>query len=131
MNLNHVTVPALDIAAAVDFYGCLGLELILRAPHYVRFRCPLGESTLSAHLALAHDFASRRPVIYFEVSRLDETVRELQRKGIPLLQEPRDEPWPWHEARLADPSGNVVCLYWAGAHRLNPPWRIRNAPGGE
>jgi catechol 2,3-dioxygenase-like lactoylglutathione lyase family enzyme len=33
-------------------------------------------------------------------------------------------PWLWREARLVDPSGNVICLYHAGANRLDPPWRV-------
>jgi len=55
-------------------------------------------------------------------------VATLQHAGLSFMQEPRDEPWLWREARLLDPAGNVVCLYRAGANRLNPPWRIR---GGE
>ena len=37
---------------------------------------------------------------------------------------PADERWLWREARLLDPSGNVICLYRAGDNRKNPPWRI-------
>ena len=33
-------------------------------------------------------------------------------------------PWLWREARVADPAGNVVCLYRAGENRLHPPWRL-------
>ena len=32
--------------------------------------------------------------------------------------------WLWREARLRDPSGNVVCLYHAGDYRRHPPWRV-------
>ena len=39
----------------------------------------------------------------FEVSRPDETVRELQRKGVSFLRDPRDEPWLWREARSGRP----------------------------
>jgi len=65
--------------------------------------------------------------VYFETLELDERVRALQREGLSFVQEPRDEPWLWREARLLDPAGNVVCLYRAGANRLDPPWRIREA----
>jgi catechol 2,3-dioxygenase-like lactoylglutathione lyase family enzyme len=123
MNLNQVTVPALDVAASVAFYSRLGLELIVSAPHYARFRCPDGEASFSVHRV---DAVSPHPqaVIYFEVDGLDERVGQLQRAGLVFTQEPRDEPWLWREARLADPSGNVICLYRAGANRLDPPWRI-------
>jgi len=124
MNLNQVTVPALDVAASVDFYRRLGLELIVSSPHYARFKCPEGEASFSVHLAqeLPHSSAT---VVYFETGTLDETVRALQAQGIVFSQEPRDEPWLWREARLVDPCGNVVCLYRAGTSRLDPPWRIR------
>ncbi|MGZ5130719.1 MAG: VOC family protein [Caldimonas sp.] len=124
MNLNQVTVPAVDVAASVAFYSRLGLELIVSAPHYARFRCPQGDASFSVHLAPARVSGSRGAVVYFETSSLDEKVHELQRAGLSFLQEPRDEPWLWREARIADPSGNVVCLYWAGVNRLNPPWRL-------
>ena len=48
MNLNHVTLPARDLDAAVAFNRKLGCRLIVDAlPRYVRFECPDGESTLS------------------------------------------------------------------------------------
>ena len=123
MNLNQVTVPAIDVAASVAFYKRLGLELIVSSPHYARFKCPEGEATFSVHLVQELQSPSST-VVYFETSSLDERVSQLQSDGLSFLQEPRDEPWLWREARIADPSGNVICLYWAGVNRLNPPWRI-------
>lgn len=124
MNLNQVTVPALDVAASVDFYRRLGLELIVSSAHYARFKCPEGEASFSVHLVQELPSGSGT-VVYFETRALDETVRALQAQGVVFSQEPRDEPWLWREARLTDPSGNVVCLYWAGVNRLDPPWRLR------
>ena len=124
MNLNQVTVPALSLAASVDFYSRLGLQLIVRSPHYARFQCAQGLSTFSVHLVAELGHPSQT-VVYFEVESLDERVKELQRTGLLFSQEPRDEPWLWREARISDPSGNVICLYWAGENRLNPPWRLR------
>jgi len=124
MNLNQVTVPAVNVAASVDFYCRLGLELIVSSPHYARFQCPVGESSLSVHLVSELPHPSQT-VVYFEVEALNERVRELQRAGLEFSREPRDESWLWREARISDPSCNVICLYWAGNNRLNPPWRIR------
>ena len=125
MNLNQVTVPALDVAASVAFYKRLGLELIVSSPHYARFKCPAGEASFSVHLVKELPVSSST-VVYFETSSLDERVKQLQAAGLSFSQEPRDEPWLWREARILDPSGNVICLYWAGVNRLNPPWRIRS-----
>jgi len=124
MNLNQVTVPTLNVAVSVDFFCRLGLELIVSSPHYARFQCPVGDSSFSVHLVNELPHPSQT-VIYFEVEALDERVRELQRAGLEFSQEPRDESWLWREARISDPSGNVICLYRAGNNRLNPPWRIR------
>ncbi len=48
MNLNQVTLPAVELAPAIAFYQRLGLRLIVEdLPHYARFECPDGETTLS------------------------------------------------------------------------------------
>ena len=123
MRLNQVTVPAIDVTASVAFYRSMGFELIVDAPGYARFRSIEGDSTFSVQQVDSLLHASQA-VVYFETASLDETVRRLQADGLSFSQEPRDEPWLWREARLTDPSGNVICLYWAGANRLDPPWRV-------
>ena len=129
MKLNQVTVPAIDVAKSVEFYVRMGLELIVSSSHYARFVCPDGDSSFSVHLAPAL-LPWSGTVVYFEIQSLDQTVRELQDLGIAFTQEPRDEPWLWREARLLDPSGNVICLYTAGVNRLNPPWRLPSNRNG-
>jgi predicted enzyme related to lactoylglutathione lyase len=124
MELNQVTLPALDVAASVAFYRCMGFELIVDAPHYARFKSTVGNATFSVHAVEALAEAPRT-VVYFECAALDQQVAKLQAKGLQFAQEPRDEQWRWREARLIDPSGNVICLYHAGNNRLNPPWRAR------
>ena len=37
---------------------------------------------------------------------------------------PTDRPWLWREARLRDPAGNALCLFFAGPNRRDPPWRV-------
>ena len=124
MQLNQVTLPAVDVETSIEFYCGLGLRLIVRAlPRYARFECPDGGSTFSLHQV------SRRPdpsdaVVYFECEDLDAKVLHLQANGYVFSQEPKDESWLWREARLSDPSGNVICLYWAGENRRSPPWRV-------
>jgi len=123
MELNHVTLPALDVAASVTFYRCMGFELIVDAPHYARFKSTVGKATFSVHAVEALTEAPKT-IVYFECAALDQQVAMLQAKGLRFLQEPRDESWLWREARILDPSGNVICLYHAGDNRLNPPWRV-------
>ena len=123
MELNQVTLPALDVAASVTFYRCMGFELIVDAPHYARFKSTVGNATFSVHAVEALAEAPRT-ILYFECAALDQQVAELKAKGLQFGQDPRDEPWLWREARLIDPSGNVICLYHAGNNRLDPPWRV-------
>ncbi|MBS1708308.1 MAG: VOC family protein [Armatimonadetes bacterium] len=123
MNLNQVTVACSDVARSVAFYKRLGLQQIVDSPHYARFACPVGGATFSVHLA-PDGVVSSTTVVYFEVEELDVVVGELQSAGVAFDQLPQDERWLWREARLRDPDGNQICLYWAGENRLNPPWRI-------
>jgi catechol 2,3-dioxygenase-like lactoylglutathione lyase family enzyme len=124
MNLNQVTLPARDVAAAAEFYQRLGLRLIVDArPRYVRFECPDGESTMSLEQA-AEVRTGPGPVVYFECDDLDATVERLVVAGIRFEELPADRPWLWREARLRDPAGNALCLYRAGRNRREPPWRV-------
>lgn len=122
MNLNQVTLPCTDLPRSVRFYKTLGLLQIVDSVHYARFELPDGDATLSLH-----EVGQRAPaqtVIYFECEALDETVRALQAAGVGFDTEPADQSWGWREARLRDPDGNLLCLYYAGTMRKHPPWRI-------
>lgn len=136
MQLNQITLPALDVAASVHFYLRLGCELLVQSPHYARFKALGGDTTLSVHrVASLPDFTGAedfsRAVVYLECGALDLRVDELQAAGVVFDRLPRDEPWLWREARLRDPAGNPLCLYHAGEARLNPPWRVGGQrPGG-
>lgn len=121
-SLNHITIGCGDYAASVDFYNALGLEQIVDRPSngYARFEAPNGV-TLSIHAG--NDCVSST-VVYFESNRLDAWVSDLGSEGYTFEQQPQDQEWGWREARLLDPSGNMICLYSAGENRRYPPWRI-------
>ncbi|MBL7472925.1 VOC family protein [Robertkochia sediminum] len=125
MNLNQITVPSLDLDISVPFYENLGLKLIVKAvPHYARFVCPDGNASFSIHRV--DELPSGEGVyVYFECDDLDEKVAELKTLGIQFDQDPTDQPWLWREARLKDPDGNRLILYYGGENRLDPPWRIK------
>ncbi len=124
MDLNQITIPSLDLEKAIPFYETLGLQLIVKAlPHYTRFQCPNGNSTFSIHRTEALPTGNGISV-YFECENLEDQVRLLQEKGIVFEQEPTDQPYLWKEARLKDPDGNQLILYYAGENRVNPPWRV-------
>ncbi|MEY4555884.1 MAG: hypothetical protein RL093_1003 [Pseudomonadota bacterium] len=121
MNLNQITVGVSDIPCGRDFYQRLGLELIVSTDHYARFLCP-GGATFSIHLAEAS--APGGTLVYFECDDLDAQVAALKAAGIAFESDPVDQRWLWREARLCDPDGNRLCLYFAGENRVNPPWRV-------
>lgn len=122
MNLNQVTIPVNDMAAAVAFYLKLGFTQIVDTPHYARFVCPEGGATFS--LALEAGEFHNGAVIYFEYQELDDWCAALLKKGVVFEQLPQDQSYLWREAVLKDPSGNKIKLYWAGDNRVNPPWRV-------
>lgn len=124
MNLNQVTVPTLDVEKSIAFYQKLGLELIVEAlPHYARFELPEGDATFSLHLV--EELPKGEGIyVYFELEQLDSRVAELQAIGIVFDEMPEDRRWLWREARLKDPDGNQLILYYAGENRKNPPWRM-------
>lgn len=125
MDLNQITVPSLDVARSILFYEALGLQLIVKSlPHYARFECPVGEATFSVHLV--DELPGPEGVyVYFEVDNLDLTVKTLQESGLEMDQMPELKRWLWEEARLQDPDGNRIIIYYAGDNRKNPPWRIK------
>ncbi len=124
MNLNQVALPARNIAESVSFYRRLGLIQIVDSEHYARFECPDGDATFSIH-ATGESDVDTGAVIYFEHEDLDAFCARLKNEGFEFVQMPRDESWLWREARVNDPSGNTICLYWAGENRKDPPWRIK------
>lgn len=151
MNLNQVTLPARDLAASAAFYRRMGFLQIVDSPHYARFECTEGEATFSLHAVDGHavdgravdghvvdDHAAGQASadqtgdqagdhgyqVYFEHDDLDALVARLQAAGFVFDSLPQDQRWLWREARLRDPSGNMICLYRAGEMRRHPPWRV-------
>ncbi len=124
MDLNQVTVPTRDVKKSIGFYQKLGLNLIVEAlPHYARFELPEGNTTFSLHLV--EELPQGDGIyLYFESDRLDDWVEDLKKVGIEFDELPEDRRWLWREARLRDPDGNKLILYYAGENRKNPPWRI-------
>ena|SRR5579863_8571790 len=121
MKLNQVTLPASDLDASIAFYQTMGFLLIVKNGHYARLENPSDHSTLS--LELRQDSGDGAHV-YFECEDLDARVAALKARGVSFDSGPEDKSWLWREAWLRDPAGNKLCLYFAGANRRFPPWRI-------
>jgi hydroxymethylpyrimidine/phosphomethylpyrimidine kinase len=122
--LNQVTVTGTNYRKSVEFYRSLGLKQIVDSPEngYARFET-CGGATLSVQIDPDETIAATTAV-YLECDDLDERVERLARSGVNFEHGPRNQPWMWREARLRDPSGNIIFLYKAGEARRFPPWRI-------
>ncbi|WP_067573386.1 VOC family protein [Nocardia acidivorans] len=129
MRLNQVTVGSTDLARSERFYRLLGLRLIVKNDHYLRFECPDGGSTFSLDLVRGVP-EDERVTVYFEADDLDEECARLVRAGIVFDRPPGDQPWLWREARLRDPDGHLLCLFRGGDNRRNPPWRLADSALG-
>lgn len=123
-DLNQVTIMVKNMEKSIEFYQTLGLKLIVDArPKYARFECMHGDSTFSLHES--NESGTKNIWLYFETKTLDADVRALQNKGVVFECLPTDQSWLWREARLKDPDGNQLILYYAGENRKDPPWRLR------
>ena len=123
MDLNQVTVPCVDYEQSVAFYTTLGLhQIVASPPRYARFETASG-TTISIHLVKKNPPDSNT-TIYFEVEDVDAEVLRLKAAGLQFDGETQDQAWLWREARLRDPAGNRVCIFYAGENRRYPPWRI-------
>ena len=125
MNLNHVTIPSLNVSKAIEFYKKLGLNLIVHTKSdYARFECVEGNSTFSIHAV--NELKTIGGIwVYFECEDLDNKVEELVNQGVSIDEMPNDKPWLWREARLKDLDGNQIVLFKAGKARKNPPWKYQ------
>lgn len=125
MKLDQVTLAVADVPRAITFYRTLGLRLIVHTDdHYARFVCPDGDTTFSVERA-EPPIAPSSATIYFECDDLDARVEALRAAGL-VIEGPVDEPWLWREARLRDPDGHPIRLFFAGENRLSPPWRLQD-----
>lgn len=122
VDLNQVTVSSSDLSRSEEFYSRLGLRLIVRSDHYLRFECPSGASTFSVELQSAP--SGTGITVYFETDQLDALCQRLEGEGLVFDHPPTDMPWLWREARIRDPDGHELCLYHAGQNRKHPPWRL-------
>lgn len=132
MFLSHITLLVSDIPRSKAFYQALGLELIVDAAHYCRFRANLdgqGSQTLSISHSLGPIGASCHVGFEFaSPEALDAYADLLQSRGFALAEHPQDRSWLWRDVILHDPDGHEILLLYAGDNKLNPPWRVEHLP---
>lgn len=133
MFLSHITLLVSDIPRSKAFYEGLGLELIVDAAHYCRFRANL-DGQGSQTLSISHSPGPIGPSCHvgFEFASpdaLDAYADLLQSRGFVLSALPQDRSWLWRDVILHDPDGHEILLLYAGDNKLNPPWRVGRSQG--
>lgn len=109
-----------DVQPMVDFYEELGFSITFRMPEqgeagYVTMGRDESELAIvdaewpaqQTSLPLGTD---PRFEMFIYVEELDETIEALRSRGVPVLQEPTDQPWGERTAYVTDPEGNPVSL---------------------
>jgi len=131
MRFNHITLLVTELERSKAFYSMLGLvQIVDTPPRYARFQFPDGDATLSLEVTGDALGVPASAQLFFECDALDERVAALKSTGLEFEQEPTDMFYLWREARLRDPDGYDIRLYYAGENRLNPPWKIKEAEPG-
>jgi catechol 2,3-dioxygenase-like lactoylglutathione lyase family enzyme len=127
MRLSHVTLFVADIPRSRAFYDALGFELIVDAPHYCRF-ATRGDATLSIERREPPIAPAAQIGIEFDsAASLDAEIAKLKAEGVAVAEGPVDRTWLWRDARIIDPDGHELMYFFAGANKLDPPWRVRGA----
>jgi lactoylglutathione lyase len=110
-----------DLGSALGFYR----DLLGGVVTY-EFRGPDGEpGYVGLELGPSHmgigldpeltDAPSARFSLWAYVDDCDATVERLRAAGVPVVEEPADQPWGERVARVLDPDGNVVLIGQAAA----------------
>ena len=105
----NITLHVSDFQEAVTFYeNTLGLQKKYQWPKYAVFDlCGI----LFALESGGERGAKRNmPDIYLQVDDVDEAYRELERKGVRFLTEPKDQSWGARTAKFVDPDENMFIL---------------------
>ncbi|MCP2258450.1 Catechol 2,3-dioxygenase [Streptoalloteichus tenebrarius] len=105
---SRVILRPRDPARSLAFYrDTLGLAVYREFPGGTVFFLGQGLLEVSGRGASAPGDAL---ALWLQVRDLARTVEDLRGRGVPVLREPRREPWGLHEAWISDPDGLRLVL---------------------
>lgn len=114
---SRVIVRPRDPERSLTFYrDTLGLAIYREFPGGTVFFLGNGLLELSGQ---GTDGPGQDVVLWLQVRDMSATVAELAEKGVPIVREPRTEPWGLTEMWLADPDGlRIVVVEIPADHPL-------------
>ncbi|HEX2133710.1 MAG TPA: VOC family protein [Actinophytocola sp.] len=114
---SRVIVRPLDPERSLAFYrDTLGLAIYREFPGGTVFFLGNGLLEVSGRGSAG---PGADTVLWLQVRDLDATARELAERGVPIVREPREEPWGLLEMWIADPDGlRIVLVEIPGNHPL-------------
>jgi predicted enzyme related to lactoylglutathione lyase len=105
---SRILVRPRDRERSLAFYrDVLGLAVYREFPGGTVFFLGNGFLEVSGHGEVG---PSPEVVLWLQVRRLTETARDLTERGVPVVREPREEPWGLREMWIADPDGLRIVL---------------------
>ena len=105
---NRILVRPTDRERSLAFYrDTLGLAIYREFPGGTVFFLGNGLLELAGHGGTG---PGPDVVLWLQVRDLGSTAEELADRGVPVLREPREEPWGLHEMWIADPDGLRIVL---------------------
>jgi lactoylglutathione lyase len=105
-----------DLHRSVAFYaGLLGGTEIYRfppegEPGYVTVQIGSSRLGIAADPTAPASIGSPRVQLCVYAEDCDAAIAQLRAHGVPVLDEPADQPWGERMARVADPEGNAVAV---------------------
>lgn len=112
MPARHLKLIVADLERSVSFYKALGLILVSHnSPVFARFTCLNGDATLSLAVTQSAPVPPTSQ-LFFECEAGGPTERPKVR-SMRAVQDPTDLQGAWREARLWDPDGHSIRLYFA------------------
>ncbi len=130
MRLSHVSLLVRDLEVSKAFYLRFGFRLVVDQPAYCRFYARIedwdeGDETLSLVASDAPSMPAARVGLEFpSPDALDAFVAALPTRGVTVAEGPVDRDWLWRDARVFDPDGHELMLFFAGRNKLDPPFRL-------
>jgi methylmalonyl-CoA/ethylmalonyl-CoA epimerase len=111
--IGQIAIRVSDLKAGIDFYqDVLGLKFLMEIPSAAFFDC--GGIRLMLTTPEEAEFDHPASIIYYRVGDIQESYRELSRRGVAFVKEPHLlARMPDHELWMAffrDVSGNMLAL---------------------